>query len=571
MCKMKTRYYILAIAIIGFFIVLSLPNYQITIEKVNNKLISFVSGAVEPWIIEGDSVYIDDVNILLNITPHTSNLPVIDLMTKAYSGEIDAVLLFNTTKVTPTKAEYNPHLENVTKSYTCNYEFNYTLAPNYFWCYQTILTYDNATNTTNGSYTNVVFEHSFLTGNIPTQTAYWTEEEIVWTDVSGAWTPVDIDFLGYNKGYYIKGFNITALQHYKLRLTLQPNSINEPSYKYFFGVKPSNETLQEAIDNGHFYFIDPWTEGLTPGLQSVYLLDENASATGTILDAVDSFDCTNDNADGSVTGYSNLAYDFDDTSSNKMTCYNTFSINDWSGITISAMVKTVDGGEIIGFRDNVGNDYFKFRLRIGTNGGLTNNNYIGVQEWSADGATTYSIESPMVIGNGDWHHIVAAWNYSTGAIRLYVDGISVGNSTDTGGQEGHDNDFTLGSLATDGGYANYFDGIIDEVDIWNKSLTHGEVLTLNNGNDTLIYGSGVVEDCIFNGTVKDGDGNAINGARIVINYAESDSFFGNATSDANGLWNLNVTADGNFTVYAYQPSNITRPGDIKSYVECIRT
>ncbi len=78
-----------------------------------------------------------------------------------------------------------------------------------------------------------------------------------------------------------------------------------------------------------------------------------------------------------------------------------------------------------------------------------------------------------------------------------------------------------------------------------------------------------VTPCTFNGTVKDGSGTAINGARIVIAESVSDDFYANTTSDANGLWSLNVSVNGNYTVYAYQSGNKTRPGDIYPYVECI--
>lgn len=121
----------------------------------------------------------------------------------------------------------------------------------------------------------------------------------------------------------------------------------------------------------------------------------------------------------------------------------------------------------------------------------------------------------------------------------------------------------------------YGDGTlpIDDIRItWNYGTASAGFPNTSSGiymAQALVFGL-EAQPCTFNGTVKDGDGNAINGARIVIDYAGTDVSFGNTTSDANGLWNLNVTADGNFSVYAYQPGNITRPGDIKSYVECIR-
>lgn len=99
----------------------------------------------------------------------------------------------------------------------------------------------------------------------------------------------------------------------------------------------------------------------------------------------------------------------------------------------------------------------------------------------------------------------------------------------------------------------------------------------NNGNFTRGYCITSVTTtelalptCLFKGTVKDSSGTAINNARIVIVESITDTFIINASTNSTGHWSLNVNQDGNFSVYAYQPGNKTRPGDIKTYVECVR-
>jgi hypothetical protein len=66
--------------------------------------------------------------------------------------------------------------------------------------------------------------------------------------------------LDYDKWYYWKNISVNSGQKYYLRGEFEQV---EPlgNQKYFFGVKPSGETLQQAIANGHFYYIDPWSEG----------------------------------------------------------------------------------------------------------------------------------------------------------------------------------------------------------------------------------------------------------------------------------------------------------------------
>jgi hypothetical protein len=205
----------------------------------------------ENYTIKGDSVYIDDNKVYLNVTPHTltsDGVVEIDFMSKQYSGDIDFVFGFDRSYIIPTNAMiYKPH--DVTKevSYTCNYLFNYTTNPKYFWCY----------SNTNGT-TQLVFEHSFLHGNIPTKTAYWNETyQEDWVN----WKPqekVNYDYLDMNTWYYSKNLSIVEDQLYKLKfnLKLYPNGHG----KYVLALKPSSETIQQAIANGHLYALDPWWE-----------------------------------------------------------------------------------------------------------------------------------------------------------------------------------------------------------------------------------------------------------------------------------------------------------------------
>jgi len=61
------------------------------------------------WIIDGDTVYIDDENVYLSATPHTiieDTWVTFKLRSKGYEGDIDACWLFNTTNCKPTKPVY---------------------------------------------------------------------------------------------------------------------------------------------------------------------------------------------------------------------------------------------------------------------------------------------------------------------------------------------------------------------------------------------------------------------------------------------------------------------------------
>lgn len=82
--------------------------------------------------------------------------------------------------------------------------------------------------------------------------------------------------------------------------------------------------------------------------------------------------------------------------------------------------------------------------------------------------------------DGEWHQIV--WNVVSGTandIDLYVDGVSVGTST----QEASNPDnfvpllenVLLGARNLDGSVSRYFNGTIDEVKVYNRSLTADEI------------------------------------------------------------------------------------------------
>ena len=79
-------------------------------------------------VFNGDDVSFEDSKVSIVVSPAVSNKPVISFISKVYSGEVDIVVGFNTSEVIPISAEFNPHLENVEKSYTCDGEdmsFNY--------------------------------------------------------------------------------------------------------------------------------------------------------------------------------------------------------------------------------------------------------------------------------------------------------------------------------------------------------------------------------------------------------------------------------------------------------------
>lgn len=221
------------------------------------------------WIIEGDSVYVNDSNAYISVSPHTlqeSGDIIVNLTSKKYTGNIDVVFGFDVPNIKPLSAGlYNPTYSNVTKSYTCSPPnwYNYTLSPKQFRCWynSNIPIIDNQTNeTTYINSTILIFDHSFETANLSTKTAYWNETVFTeYTDVSNAFTKVNYDYGGMNTWYFRKNVPVIANQSKQLKVTVQvPIKLGENSGKYWVAIKPSDDALTTAIANGHLYVLDPW-------------------------------------------------------------------------------------------------------------------------------------------------------------------------------------------------------------------------------------------------------------------------------------------------------------------------
>lgn len=76
-----------------------------------------------------------------------------------------------------------------------------------------------------------------------------------------------------------------------------------------------------------------------------------------------------------------------------------------------------------------------------------------------------------VIPNGEWSHIAATYNSSTNVFRVYVNGVSDANITTAGAAPNADTD----SLRMANGFNSPYNGLIDEVRIWNVERTQTEI------------------------------------------------------------------------------------------------
>lgn len=243
----------------------------------------------QDWTIEDNKIYIDDSKVYISASPHTlsgNGWVTFNFTSKVYDGNVDIVLGLNTTTTKVSRFQiYNPKLKNVTKSFTCQYDyFNYTSSPKHAWCYENISTSDEF-NTTQGSYLRLAFERDFESGNLPQKTIYWNEEEIIgWEDSSQNIYSENHNYGGMNKWHYIKDIPIQANKSYEARVYFTvPLRIGANNGKYWFVIKPSSESISESISEDHFYALDPWWNSTYSNCRNLSL-ENNLDIDNAILE-----------------------------------------------------------------------------------------------------------------------------------------------------------------------------------------------------------------------------------------------------------------------------------------------
>lgn len=192
-------------------------------------------------------------------------------------------------------------------------------------------------------------------------------------------------------------------------------------------------------------------------------------------------------------GNTNSAYSFNGTS-NFISVPNV-AVQGTSARTTSFWFKTnsVNGGMIIATGSGSNQNGATYNIRVLNEGYLS---FMGGNFTSC--CYDYNPTSGLNVKDNNWHNGVVTFN--SGTFKFYIDGIlnsTFNISINTIGQSnfiGKSNDIDIGN-------SSFFNGLIDDIGIWNRVLTDTEISTLYNANicyqsitvtDTLIINTGVL-------------------------------------------------------------------------------
>jgi hypothetical protein len=276
-----------------------------------------VESASPGWIIDGDTVYIDDANVYLSATPHTlasSGWVEFQLLSKNYEGPIDVVWGFNTAEgMKPGRpqvwAENVPHekynlvegeaSDTITISEIISFtKLNWASFSgdpdignnNNTYLYEVTI---SAPEEPNGTLTLVVAFNSYdLQGDSVTITYnYTTQIRQYYIDYYDDWKPLELPIVTLNIEW--KGADKWRLLEvdtpivkdtlYRVRMWVEIpfGGIDGVTGKYSFAVKPSHETFREAVRNGHLYFLDPWWD--SSWLYKKKITFDNSASTENLI------------------------------------------------------------------------------------------------------------------------------------------------------------------------------------------------------------------------------------------------------------------------------------------------
>jgi len=154
-----------------------------------------------------------------------------------------------------------------------------------------------------------------------------------------------------------------------------------------------------------------------------------------------------------------------------------FTVAAWINAATIASNQTPFGSGIVSTLNSEANGQFQLTLN--------NNGQIYLAYWGT--VDQRRVSDSVLIVTDVWFYILVTFSGGAGTFTIYRDNISFPHTNDGGQSSGWGAGTYIGRTHT-GGPGNYsFDGIIDDVGLWNRVLTTQERTDLYNGGEGLPY------------------------------------------------------------------------------------
>ncbi len=258
------------------------------------------------------------------------------------------------------------------------------------------------------------------------------------------------------------------------RIKVLDNEITDTSDSRIF--IPDNEITNTSdtiiLNSGILEVLSPTMP--SAGLRAHYPLDFDGS------DSTGSFDGTVNGTPSFVTTPLIQGIDLEASLDTDFVDLGSSALTDNTDITVSAWIKqesSTGAQTIVGQIDsNIASEGFQI---FAASGSLTT---------ILRGVPAYSSGAQGSISTGVWHHIAFTVDVGSTTFKLYIDGDEAfsDNSIPSGVDTLSNVTAGIGAAFIDGGWLNHFDGVIDNVRIYNRDLTPSEITTLASEQEGVI-------------------------------------------------------------------------------------
>lgn len=212
-----------------------------------------------------------------------------------------------------------------------------------------------------------------------------------------------------------------------------------------------------------------------------YKLDKTS---GVVVDELGNYNGTNNGATRGVTGKINNSFQFVNADNDYVDTNHIFDME--NALTWSVWFNTGTTYNYILSQSYGGADTGGYSLKDDGSG------YFGFIKGSGSGSSTI-LSTTKNLKDNSWHYVAVTYD-GISTWKFYIDGVLEDTATHTGSNT-HNREMWFGRRPD--GSTISFEGKIDEIGIWNRTLNSTEIADLYNNGDGLSYKNGLYVDLNF--------------------------------------------------------------------------